>query len=592
MDKKLNSFKQAHGKKTYRMAWIVEFCLFFLGISIAAFNIIFGLKEGDLITGSFMAIGWVLLAVIELSVIPLAGSLRMSRPRFLAFPIFGLVGLLFLSAFTVYEFNEIASEYITRGARRASIEVDALKQETKDIQDEISRINVSSEDVRTRLKELSEEKNLKLDEEKHRYNEELGRIESYYNDLITDAERNTQFPIYNPTERARSEKLKENIVSSRSRLDLLNQKRSEIMLEIDESTERRNSLLSERYYNQLRDLDSQIEELNKNETVAIDSVGGWFSDSKIKKTQSNYELKRKEIYEQREQIMGELSAAQTSAIDDPRKKGVEVQIAEVQGEINSWTRGLKEIEAEAAKRMDSPAFQKIVEGMHEERNRVYADRESSKTDVLNKHESNLEKIEARMKNLEMELADGAISEADRVVALLALDNSLNSRKNEIRNIVEETSIQYEKTMYFRMASWFSGEDTTGFGKLPSKEDYNRSLQYIFAPIGLFFGMAAIVLAFMGTSFMYEADLVRNSPEDEAPSLTRSEREFYEHRISEFSGRIRKQRVLEKRIKILMNTVEKNEDEIIRAKSKVFETAKVIPQTIHIGRDEKASGQQI
>ena len=58
-------------------------------------------------------------------------------------------------------------------------------------------------------------------------------------------------------------------------------------------------------------------------------------------------------------------------------------------------------------------------------------------------------------------------------------------------------------MYFRMASWFSGEDATGFGKLPQKEHYNSALRNIFLPVGIFFAAVSIVLAYVGTGFMYE-----------------------------------------------------------------------------------------
>ena len=58
-------------------------------------------------------------------------------------------------------------------------------------------------------------------------------------------------------------------------------------------------------------------------------------------------------------------------------------------------------------------------------------------------------------------------------------------KAEINKIIESASSNYEKTMYFRMASWFMEDAESTFGRLPQKADYNKSHRYIFAPLASF-----------------------------------------------------------------------------------------------------------
>ena len=45
-------------------------------MSLAGFNILFGIQEGDLITGLFLSVAWAILAVIELSIIQLQTELN------------------------------------------------------------------------------------------------------------------------------------------------------------------------------------------------------------------------------------------------------------------------------------------------------------------------------------------------------------------------------------------------------------------------------------------------------------------------------------------------------------------------------------
>ena len=140
-EKALKNFRFNHGRKTWRMAWIVEYCLFTLGISIAGFNIFTGINEGNLASQILLAIGWIILGTIELATIPLAGALRLSKGFGRIWSAVGVAGLVALSTFTVFEFNEIASEYMTRGARKAAIEVTKIEGQIQGLQADLDDLS-------------------------------------------------------------------------------------------------------------------------------------------------------------------------------------------------------------------------------------------------------------------------------------------------------------------------------------------------------------------------------------------------------------------------------------------------------------------
>lgn len=102
-----------------------------------------------------------------------------------------------------------------------------------------------------------------------------------------------------------------------------------------------------------------------------------------------------------------------------------------------------------------------------------------------------------------------------------LEGSIIQLQTEINQIIEAASSKYEKTMYFRMASWFMKDADSSFGILPQKADYNTSHRYIFAPIGLFFGLTAVLLAYLGTSFMFEESRKMNPQVDSSKLIQKN-----------------------------------------------------------------------
>ena len=632
MEEKIKTFRFTHGKSTYRMAWVVEFCLFFIALSLAAFNIVFGLQEGDLVTGLLLGAGWLILAVIELSIIPMAGSFRLAKGINKFYSGFGLVGLLFLSSFTVYEFNEIASEYMTRGARKNAMTVEKLEGEINTLRGRIGTIEETSSDVKKAKRDLLSAKEEAIEIERERHAIEKAKTNEYYAMLLDESDRNNEFPIYNPEEKRRLERTNEQLEDYNQSIEKLVGEKNEVLQNHRQAALERNKPKIEQLTSQIEAGRIVIAQLNSDKDVRIDEATGGILRSKesvVAKIQSEtrkeVSIKNNEIQELEKEIsmlkMHVEPPEEVSAIDD--------KIVEFKRLSQEQLSRKKEIERAANERMDAPEFKKIIEENHDKMDRVYLDRmESIETD-LKTHENNISKIEDKYSEDLRRLEQNSLSESERFSQGDDLGKEIVELTNKINGIIEETGHEYERTMYFRMASWFSDESSTGFGRLPKKEDYNKVLRYIFAPIGLFFGMTSIILAYLGTGFMFEEsrkhekpidveELKRNNKKlkEEIESLSKEietknaeiesnqrsyselEKRFGEAENdkenaiaivrTEFDSKVTKaelkaanQEMLQQQIADLKRQLELNEADLIKAKQRAFDVIKSIPQTITI-----------
>ena len=167
---------------------------------------------------------------------------------------------------------------------------------------------------------------------------------------------------------------------------------------------------------------------------------------------------------------------------------------------------LAKVEETATRRMDDPETQKEIQFREEEKSRVFNDRSNQLSVEERKHKEKLEEINNKHEIALQKLGLTAKSPEELIKTKNQLDANVETKKQLMSSIIEDTAIQYEKTMYYRMASWFSNDDNLGFGKLPNKKDYNRSLLFIFLPIGVFFALVSIVLAYLGTGFKFEESI--------------------------------------------------------------------------------------
>lgn len=614
MEEKIKTFRFEHGKKTYRMAWLVEYCLFAIALSLAAFNIVFGIQEGDIITGLLLAVGWGILAVIELSIIPMAGSFRLAKGVNLLYSGCGLLGLLFLSAFTVYEFNEIASEYMTRGARKAAITVEKKDNEIEKLQLEIAAVEDTSNDIKQSRSEYLETKENALEAELLRYEEQKEKTAQYYAGLLEESSRNNEFPIYNPEEKRKLERIETQIGEQNKEIDSLRERKEEVIRESHVALQQENAPRIEMLQSKIQTIEKNILNHQSDKDRRIEEVKGSIFSSKESKIEEIQEEARKEISQKQQEIAS--LEAQVASLKAPSSAPSEAlvidsKINEIQELMQQQLSQKKEIEAAANRRMDTPEFKKIIEDNHNQLNRVYQDRVTASTSDLDLHNSKVDEIEEKYKSDIALLESTSRSEAERYEEREKLEARISDLKSEINDIIEETSHQYERTMYFRMASWFSDESSTGFGKLPKKTDYNKALRYIFAPIGLFFGLTAVILAYLGTSFMFEESKKRDPSidiealqkrndelEDKQKAFETTQQQLREaenskkHAVSIATAELRSQLKetelqltdqdrLRAQISDLKKKLDRNESDLTKAKQRVFEAIRAIPQSITI-----------
>ena len=614
MEEKIKSFRFEHGKKTYRMAWLVEYCLFLIALSLAAFNIVFGIQEGDIVTGLLLAVGWAILAIIELSIIPMAGSFRLAKGINQVYSGCGLLGLLFLSAFTVYEFNEIASEYMTRGARKAAVTVEKIDNEIEKLQSEIKAVEDTSNDIKQSRAEYLETKEDALAAELLRYEQQKKKTEQYYAGLLEESSRNNEFPIYNPEEKKRLERIESLIDDQNKEIKSLRERKDEVIREGRLAQQQENAPRIELLQSQIQTIEKNILNVQADKDRRIKEAKGSIFSSKENKVEEIQTEARAVISQKQLNISSletEIANLKAPSSQPHEALVIDSRIKEIQQLTQQQLSQKKEIEAAANRRMDTPEFKKIIEDNHNQINRVYQDRLNAATDDLEQHNSKVAEIEAKYNRDVASLESTSRSEAERYEERQKLESIISEHKTNINDIIEETSHQYERTMYFRMASWFSDESSTGFGKLPKKSDYNKALRYIFAPIGLFFGLTAVILAYLGTSFMFEESKKRDSSidvealqkrndelEDKQKIFETTQQRLREaenskkHAISIAVAELRSQLKetelqltdqdrLRAQISDLKKKLDRNESDLVKAKQRVFEAIRAIPQSITI-----------
>ena len=627
MEKELNTFRYEHGRRTYRMAWIVEYCLFALGLSLAGFNIIFGIREGDLVTGIMLAIGWVILGVIELATIPMAGSFRLATGINNLYAGLGLIGLLFLSSFTVYEFNEISSEYMTRGARNKAVTVEKLEREIEKHGTEIQAIETASQNISTSRKDILSRKEVFLQQESTRHKEQNASLDAYYGSLLEETDSNDEFSAKNPEEVRLLESIKERISQIEEEIASLEIRRSDAYKENVDMVRTKNDITVQGLETKISDIESKIAEYREDKNKQIDELeGGVFrrKESKRDSIQSDYEVKAKELQNEKSELLNRISvlrAGEQKEFSEVAK--IDSLIEEKRSQIEDQYRKRAEIEATVATRLDSADFKSSLVNNKGKTRQVYRDRNTALKDEIARHEQAVTDIESQFGDSLDEFEDSASAEVTRFQDTDDLESKIADLRTEINNIIEETAHQYEKTMYFRMASWFSDDTHTGFGKLPRREDYNKSLRYIFAPVGLFFGLASIVLAYLGTGFMFEES--KRKEQFGHLESTIEENERLQEVVEELGQEANRANDLENELKIseetkkravslataetnrenaelrahllrqdaLVELIEQlkakqisNERDLVKAKQRVFEAVRSVPQSITITDEYK------
>lgn len=504
----IKSYIYTHGQQTYIMAWVVELCLFFLGIALAVMNVLFAVEGVVTWTNAFiLAIGWIFIATIELATIPLAGSLRLASWKNKPFAILGLIGLIFLSSFTVYEFNEIASEAMTRGARQSSIQVEKIKKDISDIQYDLQNLESDSVLADNKRDSIRSEKEIEIADEIERFTLQKKNTEDYYKILISQSSKSAETPIYNHVEKVLINKYNSNIDLIEGKIAKIENDKIDAQKSFEITENIKNGNARSLYESSLANIIERRKELQRDEETRINSVESSIFRSKeknIKDIQDEFLSKKEELDQKEEEFRTRLASLVVG--QSPKVEVLNVKILNLEAEIAKLEMDLAKVEETATRRMDDPETQKEIQFREEEKSRVFNDRSNQLSVEERKHKEKLEEINNKHEIALQKLGLTAKSPEELIKTKNQLDANVETKKQLMSSIIEDTAIQYEKTMYYRMASWFSNDDNLGFGKLPNKKDYNRSLLFIFLPIGVFFALVSIVLAYLGTGFKFEESI--------------------------------------------------------------------------------------
>nr|MBC8523509.1 hypothetical protein [PVC group bacterium] len=509
-----------HGETTFKMAWVVEISLFTMAICIAIFNLVTSWNHGEvisIITATMLFIGWIGIACIELCTIPLAGSLALTNLREKPLSLIAVFGLAMLSAWTVYEFNEAASYYMTKSGREALIENERAEREIDGLKLQIEQVelNVSQTDDRLSVARTIHEQ--ELEQFESNYSSSKEKIEKSYN------ERRDQLV-------QRLDSLQGNDIFSKNATDRID----EIVLEIENKKQEHELLIS-------KQIDS-YKEIIKTNNEAIDRLdekisttktgpftGGSEQIAKLQKEKKVYSESNRKIQRQNEElyqsrITGPDLASQNTELDEIRNKRTyqqETQAVENKSKITSIDLELRELENNYA--VDLKQLNDNYQTDLEQANTEY---HSNKIALADSWDNSDEKVPALQANV------------------LAIEEAITKRTQEI-------DLELGSVLYFRMAKWFyRGEG------LPDTEAYGKVQWYIFAPLGLFYSLASIALAYTGMT-LRRTD--RKSPVEE------------------------KQFKKENQLALHVSTLEQQfKDQcvaLVAARQEAFEAIKAVPQTV-------------
>ena len=504
-----------HGRKTYAMAWVVELGLFALAIGIAILNIKSVFETGGTIFNAILlGVGWVIIGVVELSTIPLAGALRIARWRDKWLAIVGVIGMTFLSAWTVYEFNEFASYNMTMPARKVLIKVENKENEISTLNNQNAKMSEDNRSVNEKLKSLRKEKKSQVDGNLIRRESQLNLITSEKNAALEDL--NAQINelknkgLLTATQNEKIDENKSEIERLKSEMDskIANVNEKAKNAKIDRFTSAR--LSKETLNQQMSQINQRISDLNKQKLDEVNSIKkGAFMKSKValkNEIRANYDKQIKEqegyLVSIRKQIAEENVAFDTSEFDQE----LVVIKTEYESEMESLRNDNKDIREHARKQSVS-----LVEKVNNEIDALNTKKEA----ISLKYALLLQETKDQSKqslNLINGGYDQKISDYTEVIKTDAeVQNQIGENnekilvlKNDVISLVKDIELQMEPILYYRMAKWFHSGDG-----LPSKEAYLKAQTYIFAPMGLFFGLVSIALAYIGTGLKRDAEL----PED-------------------------------------------------------------------------------
>jgi hypothetical protein len=550
-----------HGRRTYRMAWVVEIGLCCLAVAIAIFNVITAWERGNIMNAVLLGAGWLILAVVELSTIPLAGSLRIARWEDKWIACIGVVGLTFLSAWTVYEFNEFASYNMTKPARMALITVDSKNAEIVNLKAANNSLLVNNKEANEKLQSIKEEKTETLEKLRSEREGEINRISDEKKRELSEIEEqvnelNSAVPM-NTVQNAKTRKNEKEIERLEAEMAV---KTKDVSIRMDDAkvNEVEATASSKGSINEQRtQIAESIKQLRQQKMEELSKLTkGFMLESKKRKLRGHYDNMIKQ--EQDRLVALNAEDRQNSVAFDSSMFDAEVAAIKTE-----YTQQVSLIREENANIYNAALNESksLVEKRNKEAEQLQAKATAvggGYRDTLNSTKEEFsERKDKITKDYDKKISEfGQATKTDAAVQKERSDNEakIAALTAEINKTIQEVEHEMEPILYYRIAKWFHAEEG-----LPAKEAYLKAQTHIFAPMGLFFGIVSIALAYIGTGLKRDAELP-NQPKNNKQKT--KQLNWYNKRVSELEAKSEKQKL-----------------EIIKSKQEIFDVAKAIPQKI-------------
>jgi len=567
-----------HGRATYKMAWVVEIGLLVLAIGVAVFNIKSVIETGGTIFNAILlGVGWLIIGVIELATIPLAGSLRIARWKDKWLAIIGVIGMTCLSAWTVYEFNEFASYSMTMPARKGLITVENKENEINDLKNQNSKMVESNKSADQKLKSFSAKKGNLIEENRNNREVKLGQIFSEKKRELNELDSQIQeLQNQGPLSATQNAKIGDN----ENEIERLSQEMDSKVAEVnkrsvDAKSDRSASADSskETLNEQISQINQKISQLNEQKLDEVNNIkkGAFLKSKEALKNQirTDYDKQIREQESQLALVRKELSGTNIAFDSTEFDQEIASIKSEYQSKMDSLRDKNKEIREEAHQQSAA-----LIKKLNDEADELNKD----KKDVIAKYALLLQaaKGEFEKKRNEInksydkktsEYADAVKTDAE--VQNLQTENEAKiiAAQNQITGLIKDVELQMEPILYYRMAKWFH----PGEG-LPDKEAYVKAQAYIFAPMGLFFGLVSIALAYIGTGLKSDAE----SP-DELEKTHRDQTKqikLMDKKVSKLSSDLEKERLSKAEWKLaqlnkIENAFENKQEQITNNKDQVI-----------------------
>ena len=535
-----------HGRATYKMAWVVEIGLLVLAIGVAVFNIKSVIETGGTIFNAILlGVGWLVIGVIELATIPLAGSLRIARWKDKWLAIIGVIGMTCLSAWTVYEFNEFASYSMTMPARKGLITVENKENEINDLKNQNSKMVESNKSADQKLKSFSAKKGNLIEENRNNREVKLGQIFSEKKRELNELDSQIQeLQNQGPLSATQNAKISDN----ENEIERLSQEMDSKVAEVNKRSEDAKSDRSasadsskETLNEQISQINQKISQLNEQKLDEVNNIkkGAFLKSKEALKNQirTDYDIQIREQESQLAHVREELSGTNIAFDSTEFDQEIASIKSEYQSKMDSLRDKNKEIREEAHQQSAA-----LIKKLNDEADELNKD----KKDVIAKYALLLQAAKGEFEKKRNEINksyDKKISEyadavkTDAEVQNLQTENEAKiiAAQNKITGLIKDVELQMEPILYYRMAKWFH----PGEG-LPDKEAYVKAQVYIFAPMGLFFGLVSIALAYIGTGLMRDAELpdeLEKTHRDQTKQI-----KLMDKKVSKLSGDLEKERL--------------------------------------------------